>query len=70
MNVFHESLRIQDYFHSSGIKSAYAKLLFQSRSRMVEVKVNFINKDGNLQCPICETEGINDTQELVIECKE
>ena len=68
MDVFHESFRIQDYFHPSGIKSTEAKLLFQLRSRMVEVKINFRNKYVNLQCPICETE--NDTQEHVFQCKE
>ena len=36
----------------------------------MEVKLNFRNKYVNLQCQICETEGINDKQLHVFECKE
>ena len=45
-----------------------SKLLFQLRSRMIDVKANFKNKYVNIKCPICKLEGSEDTQPHVFEC--
>ena len=47
-----------------------AKLLFQLRARMTDVKVNFRNKYSDTRCPICKVEGNEDSQKHIFECKE
>ena len=66
--VPHDSLKLQKYFYPSILGVQESKLLFQSRSRMVEVKVNFRNKHQNTLCPVCKIVGTEDSQHHVFEC--
>ena len=68
MNVQHESLSLQEYFTPSFLNIQEAKMLFRIRSRMVDVKMNFKNKHTTTLCPVCETVGVNDSQEHILEC--
>ena len=66
MYVKHEKFEIQQYFQPSGMNIDETQLLFQLRSRMVDVKINFKNKYDDTLCPLCKS--ADDTQEHVFSC--
>ena len=66
-NLEYERLEIQNYLVSSQLKTTEKKLLFQLRTRMVDVRVNFKNRHSDTICPVC---GLSeDEQNHVLECK-
>ena len=66
MDVPHTAFKLQNYLQPMALDVQDSKLLFQLRSRMVEVKTNFRNKYSDLSCPVCKL--TLDTQQHVIEC--
>ena len=44
MHISHEALELQHYLYPTALELSEAKLLFQLRSRMTDVKVNFRKK--------------------------
>ena len=65
--VEHCYLKLQPYLCPGKLGVKEAKLLFQPRTRMVDVKENFRNKYPDTICPICKGNS-KDTQEHVLEC--
>ena len=68
MYVPHIELKMQQYLQPSVLEIVQSKLLFQLRSRMVEVKVNFRNKYSDLKCPACKVDGEEDSQQHIFSC--
>ena len=68
MYVPHDNFKLQEYFHPSLLDIQEVKMLFMIRSRMVDVKINFRNKYADTLCPVCKTVGVEDSQELPMEC--
>ena len=66
MYVKHIKFEFQKYLNPSVLDIDEAKLMFQLRSRMVDVKVNYSNRYEDTLCPVCDVE--NDTQEHVFKC--
>ena len=66
MYVEHEKFQFQKYFQPSGSSIDEVKLLFQLRSRMVDVRINFKNKYDDTLCPLCKA--ADDSQEHVFSC--
>ena len=64
--VKHDNLEMQNYLTPTGLSLKQAKLLFQLRSRMLDVRTNFKNKYNDLLCPVCKEKP--DTQQHVLEC--
>ena len=57
MVVPHSELKLQKYFQPLAMMDVQdAKLLFQLRSRMLDVKKNFPKKYRDLCCPICNSD--------------
>ena len=69
LHIVHDSLCLQEYLKPESVKSVnLSKFLFQSRTRMLEVKANFRNdpKNENMSCPLnCNAE---DDQKHLLEC--
>ena len=69
MHIVHNSLCLQEYLKPENVQSVnLSKFLFQSRTRMLEVKTNFRNdfKNEDLNCPLkCQNE---DDQKHLLEC--
>ena len=65
-DVPHSEFKIQNYLQPMALDVQDSKLLFQLRSRMVEVKTNFRNKFSDISCPVCKL--TEDTQQHVMEC--
>ena len=63
----HRYLKLQPYLCPGKLGVKEAKLLFQLRTRMVDVKENFRNKYPDTMCPVCKGNS-KDTQEHVLEC--
>ena len=66
MDVNHTKFEFQSYLNPSVLDIHEAKLMFQLRSRMVDVKTNYSNRYDDTLCPVCKVE--NDTQEHVFKC--
>ena len=66
MYVNHKKFEFQSYLNHSVLDIHEAKLMFQLRSRMVDVKTNYSNRYDDTLCPVCKVE--NDTQEHVFKC--
>ena len=69
----HSGLKMAEYLEPNNynIKLTDSKLLFQLKSKMVNVKVNYSsNHKENMNCPLCEKDGKirNDTQKHIIKC--
>ena len=69
----HFGLKMAEYLEPNNynIKLTDSKLLFQLKSKMVNVKVNYSsNHKENMNCPLCEKDGKirNDTQKHTIKC--
>ena len=63
----YEKLECQNYLRSSELETREKKLLFQIRTRMIDVKANFKNHYSDIFCPLgCENE---DDQTHVLHCK-
>ena len=59
----------QEYLTSDEINTDEKKLLFNLRSRMVDIKVNFKNKyNGNLRCTFCDKE--EESAQHLLNCNE
>ena len=69
MLVSHNDLEMLQYLQPSVLENVQAKLVFQLKSRMVEVKVNYKNKYSDLQCPVCKVDGEEDSQQHIFTCK-
>ena len=55
MHIVHESLCMQEYLRPENVQTVnLSKFLFQSRTRMLQVKTNFKNdhKSEDLNCPL------------------
>ena len=65
-DLAHDDLEMQNYLTPNGLSLKHAKLLFQLRSRMLDVRKNFENKYDDLMCPLCKEKA--DTQQHVLEC--
>ena len=66
-HVEHRYLKLQPYLCPGQLEIKEAKLLFQLRTKMVDVRENFKNKYPDTMCPVCM--GIcRDSQEHVLEC--
>ena len=67
LHIGHNSLSLQEYLKPENVKSVnLSKFLFQSRTRMLEVKANFRNdtKNEDMSCPLnCKDE--NDQMHLL-----
>jgi hypothetical protein len=63
--VNHDNLTMQNYLSPNGLELKQAKLLFQLRSRMLDVRTNFGNKYDDVLCPLCKEKP--DTQQHVLE---
>jgi hypothetical protein len=66
-HVEHRYLKLQPYLYPGKVGVKEAKLLFQFRTRMADVKEIFINKYPDTTCPVCKGNS-KDTQEHVLEC--
>ena len=66
-DLLYDELKIQKYFNSDDLLTSEKKLLFQLRTRMLNVKENFKNAHLDLVCPLCQTK--NDTQQHLLECQ-
>ena len=65
-DLFYDELKMQDYLKSSNLQISEKKLLFQLRTRMVDVKENFKHAYTEHVCPLCESE--NDSQQHLLDC--
>ena len=61
--VEHRDLKIQSYLCPSDLDKVEEKLLFQHRSRIIDIKQNLRNMDQDDMCPLCKD--AKDTQEHV-----
>ena len=59
---------MQQYLQPSVLDNVQVTLLFQLKSRLVEVKVNYKNKYRDLQCPVCKVDGEEDSQQHILTC--
>ena len=66
-NLSYGQFQMRSYFKSKIISTRQAKLVFQFRSRMVQVKENFKTNSQNLLCPCCLKE--DDNQRHLIFCE-
>ena len=57
---------MQNYLAPKGLSLKQAKLLFQLRTQMLDVRTNFGNKYDDVLCPLCKEKP--DTQQHVLEC--
>ena len=69
----HSCLKMAEYLepNNHNIKLTDSKLLFQLKSKMVNVKSNYSSSyKHNINCPLCEKEGKigKDTQKHIIKC--
>ena len=60
-------MKIQEYLISDELLTCEKKLLFQLRTRIINVKDNFKHGHVDLGFPLCQT--YNDTQQHVLECQ-
>lgn len=70
LHIKHEELRIQEYLEPKNITSIHlAKFLFQARTRMLDLKMNFrkMYKSEELSCPLECNEP--DTQQHLLDCQ-
>ena len=69
-NIKFEEIKCHRYLNDSRLSSSEAKILFQLRTRMYPVKVNFKNKvrrqGQNFNCEICKIE--KDDQKHLLNC--
>ena len=63
----YSDLKTQEYLVNKSFHSGDAKLLFSLRTRMVNVRNNYKNRQGDLRCPLCEQDV--DTQEHLLACE-
>ena len=70
MHIKHGFLRMQTYLMPSQMKISTdeRQLVFQLRSAVTDVKMNFKGMYSEFECEICEKE--NETQKHMLECKE
>ena len=61
-------LEPQKYFFHKEFKLSDIQLLFQLRTRMTDVKINFSKRYGNLVCEFCEDKE-DDTQQHILHCQ-
>ena len=62
-----ENLKMQNYLGSNELETLEKKLLFQIRTRMLNVKANFKNNHSDLSCPLlCGHK--EDNQQHILEC--
>ena len=66
-NVEHRYLKLQPYLCPREFVIKEAKLLFQLRTKMVDVRENFKNKYSDTMCPVCMGT-CTDSQEHVLDC--
>ena len=66
-DLYYDELKIQEYLISDELLTSEKKLLFQLRTRMINVKDNFKHGHVDLVCPLCMT--YNDTQQHLLECQ-
>ena len=64
--ISHEKLEMQKYLMPSEMSNKQRKFLFQLRSRMLDLKVNFQNDHRDLKCDLCENH--LDDQESLLTC--
>ena len=70
--VNHKMLQLRTYFVPNEMKASKEEIqtIFKLRCRMTNLKTNMKGINENVECPLCEGEGAEDSQEHVIqECK-
>ena len=65
-DLCYEELKMQEYLKSSSLQIGEKKLLFQLRTRMLDVKENFKHAYPDHVCPLCGSE--NDSQQHLLDC--
>ena len=68
-HIKYETLKCQEYLISPMFSNTDINTLFSLRSRMIDCKMNFKNKnkDNNLKCKFCNTDS-DDSQEHMLDC--
>ena len=64
-DLCYEELKMQEYLNSS-LQIGEKKLMFQLRTRMLDVKENFKHAYPDHVCPLCGSE--NDSQQHLLDC--
>ena len=70
--VYHKMLQLRTYFVPNQMKTSKEEIqtIFKLRCRMTNLKTNMKGMYENIECPLCEGKGAEDSQEHVIqECK-
>ena len=65
-NIQYPKFELQGYLQGNTLDTREKKLLFQLRTRMVDIKINFKNSHTELSCPLCGL--VDDSQEHVLVC--
>ena len=63
----YSDLKTQEYLVNKSFHCGDAKLLFSLRTRMVNVRNNYKNRQGDICCPLCDQD--DDTQEHLLVCE-
>ena len=66
-HIIHDQLTIQPYIRAGKMSNLQRKFLFQLRSRMLDVKVNYQGSHTSLQCELCGKH--EDSQESLLSCE-
>ena len=66
MNILYSKFEMQGYLQGNTLDTREKKLLFQIRTRMTDLKINFKNSYTELSCPLCARD--DDSQEHVLVC--
>ena len=66
LHISHKMMQMQDYLAPNEITNEEAKLIFQIRCRMLEVRTNYSGSYGDLRCPLCNLS--EDSQQHLLEC--
>ena len=66
MDIQYSKFEMQGYLQGTALETREKKFLFQLRTRMMDLKMNFKNSYTDLSCPLCARD--DDSQEHVLEC--
>ena len=72
VKINHKMLQLRTYFVPNNMKASKEEIqtIFKLRCRMTNLKTNMKGMYENIECPLCEGKGAEDSQEHVIqECK-
>ena len=66
LNIQYSKFELQEYLQGNALETREKKFLFQLRTRMIDLKINFKNSYTDLSCPLCAR--ADDSQEHVLLC--